>query len=587
MTVVSALMVAAAPGGGPADDVGADVAAYTARVAAGQVPSLLRAGVDAGEVAGLPGAVELDLTAKQAARLAGEGIALTPRPAPRRRSAALGGGVFRPYGGSGGLKAEVVATAAAHPGLARTEVIGRTVLGQEILALRVGKAGNPAVLYLGGQHAREWITPETVRRLMHHYVDGYGSDPEATRIVNATELWFVICANPDGYDYSFTPGHRLWRKNIQGVDLNRNFGYKWAYDNQGSSSDPGAETYRGPAAMSEPETRALDDLERRMHFRYAVNYHSAAQLLLYGIGWQVATPSPDDVLARALAGTPGHSAIPGYRPVLSSALYVTNGDADGHAANMHGTLMLSPEMSTCETATAASTAGSWWPEDCASVFAFPDDEQLIRREFEKNVPFALSVASSAADPGRPAVADFTPDAFTVSYDDAGAQQVAVTARRSVPDKRVNWRIGGGAEHSAPVEAWRGGVTYGGTDHTYFDEYRGTVAGARPGDTVSVWFTGGGAASTPFMYAVAPRPAGDALVLPVPGGTPHPLGVLSHFRQVTYPADAGLPDRPTLLALRDYVNEGGRLLLDGTMVQDSELSGAAGVAVLNRLAGAAR
>ena len=65
-------------------------------------------------------------------------------------------------------------------------------------------------------------------------------------------------ANPDGYDYTFTEGQRLWRKNLRdnngdgqiepgdGVDLNRNFAYKWGYDNEGSSPDPTSETYRGP-----------------------------------------------------------------------------------------------------------------------------------------------------------------------------------------------------------------------------------------------------------------------------------------------------------------------------------------------------
>ena len=56
-------------------------------------------------------------------------------------------------------------------------------------------------------------------------------------------------ANPDGYDFTFTEGNRLWRKNLRdnngdgqitvgdGVDLNRNFAEKWGYDNEGSSPD--------------------------------------------------------------------------------------------------------------------------------------------------------------------------------------------------------------------------------------------------------------------------------------------------------------------------------------------------------------
>ncbi|MCZ9336810.1 hypothetical protein NGM37_03330, partial [Streptomyces sp. TRM76130] len=72
--------------------------------------------------------------------------------------------------------------------------------------------------------------------------------------------------------------------------------YKWGYDDEGSSPHPASQTYRGAGPNSEPETRALDAFEKRIGFTYGINYHSAAQLLLYGVGWQVATDSPDDVL---------------------------------------------------------------------------------------------------------------------------------------------------------------------------------------------------------------------------------------------------------------------------------------------------
>ena len=151
-------------------------------------------------------------------------------------------------------------------------------------------------------------------------------------------------ANPDGYDYTFTAGNRLWRKNLRdnngdgqitagdGVDLNRNFSYRWGYDNEGSSPDPSSETYRGPAPNSEPETKALDRLFRRIGFEFFVNYHSAAELLLYGVGWQVSTPTPDDEIYKAMAGDDANPAVPGYDPDISAELYTTNGETDGHMA---------------------------------------------------------------------------------------------------------------------------------------------------------------------------------------------------------------------------------------------------------------
>ena len=333
-------------------------------------------------------------------------------------------------------------------------IIGETVNGQEILALKVTKDASelkdgkrPAVLYASAQHAREWITPEMTRRLMHHVLDSYGTDPEITELVNTTELWFLPVLNPDGYDFTFTEGNRLWRKNLRdnngdgqitvgdGVDLNRNFAEKWGYDNEGSSPDPASDTYRGTGPNSEPETKALDGLFKRVGFEFFVNYHSAAELLLYGIGWQVSTPSPDDVIYQAMAGHDANPAVPGYDPDISAELYTTNGDTDTHAPSEYGTLGFTPEMSTCETASDSVPDDEWLAEDCASGFNFPDDEELIQAEFDKNMPFALSVAQSAHDPDDPVsvvgldAPDLVADAFDVSY--GRDQQVAVTAKRSL------------------------------------------------------------------------------------------------------------------------------------------------------------
>ncbi|MEV4438773.1 M14 family zinc carboxypeptidase [Streptomyces sp. NPDC049577] len=624
----------AQPVPGPAPGGGDALTVWTADVTAEQVPLLLEAGVDGTELTARPDGrtavpVELYLTGTQAAGLRRQGLPLAEKkltPRARERLRAAGDGVFRPYSGRNGLQQEITDTARAHPGLTKVVSIGKTTRGQDILALKLSRdarkvpdGARPAVLYMSNQHAREWITPEMTRRLMHRFLDGYGKDERITKIVDRTELWFVLSANPDGYDYTFqSPATRLWRKNLRdnngdgkitpgdGVDLNRNFPYKWGYDNEGSSPNPASETYRGPGPASEPETRALDAFEKRHRFAYAVNYHSAAELLLYGVGWQVATHTPDDVLYKALAGTPEKSAVPGYRPELSSELYTTNGEADGHAGNVNGTMMFTPEMSTCQTASRTDTSGRWNPADCPSVFSFPDDEKLIQAEFAKNIPFALSVAETAghaAGPDQPVSSvgmtapDFTPDAFTTSYARGGGQTVAVTARKSVRDKRLNYRVDGGRPHTAPLGPWKGGTRYGGQDNLRFDQYRATVPAARPGAKVTVWFTGRTRAgratrSEPFTYTVAERPRADTLVVADEGGTaasrnagaytealarsghravvwdvatqgtPHALGVLGHFRTVVWASGAGKPSGGTMLAVRDYLNEGGRLVAAG-------------------------
>lgn len=617
-------------GSGPAAD---EVRVYDAEITREQVPLVLAAGQDAHELTEQApetgtAKVELFLTGGQAGSLAAQGVKLAERkvaPEGLARAKAAGDGVFRPYSGKGGLQEEILATAQASPALTKVVSIGKTVQGKDILALKVSKdakktrdGAKPSVLYLSNQHAREWITPEMTRRLMHHTLDNYGKDPRITNLVDSTELWFLLSANPDGYDYTHAPdGERLWRKNLRdnngdgkittgdGVDLNRNFAYKWGYDNEGSSPNQASETYRGPKAASEPETRALDAFEKRIGFEYAINYHSAAELLLYGVGWQVATPTPDDTAYKALAGTPENPAVPGYYPQLSSELYTTNGEADGQAANVNGIMMFTPEMTTCRTASAIDPNDRWKPEDCASGFNFPDDEKLIQAEFAKNVPFALSVGESAAHPDKPAssvglsAADFTVDPFTTSYAARGEDQpVSVTARKALKDKELNFRINGGRTHDEDLKAWKGGEVYGGEDNNWFDEYRAKVDGAKPGDKVEAWFTGRDpssgrhVSSEHFTYTVAERPRADVLVIAEEGakaqhaqayvdalrangrsaavwdvatqGVPHHLGVLSHFRTAVHYTGAKTPGGDTQLAVRAFLNEGGQLIEAGEL-----------------------
>ena len=629
---------------------------FVGRVTPAQLELLTAAGLDREDVATgqlRDGTIRVEVVASEATgrKLQIQGLDLRVKRINGKKASTLlaeqaraGYDAYRSYSEPGGIRDELVATARANPNLVKLVSIGKTVQGQDIFAVKVTKNARvlkdgkrPAVLYGGAQHAREWITPEMVRRLMHHYLDGYGSDPELTRLVDTTELWFLPVSNPDGYDYTFTEGNRLWRKNLadnnsdgaitgaDGVDPNRNFSVKWGYDNEGSSPDPSSQTYRGPSAGSEPETKALDALFGRVGFEFYINYHSAAELLLYGIGWQVSTPSPDDVIYEAMVGDDANPAVAGYDPDISAELYTTNGDTDTHATVAHGTLGFTPEMTTCETVSASIPDDEWEPGDCVSGFNFPEDEDLIQAEFEKNIPFALSVAASAQDPDDPVsvvardAADLVIDPFAVSH--GSPQPVAVTAKRSLTDRRLNYSVNNGPPVRAKVSEWAGGERYGDTHDDYYGEFRGNVTGAGAGDQVEVWFTGvnrgqGRVESEHFTYTVAGDIGGGVLILaaedvtgrsPGPSGTaakyaddyaaaltadgrtsdvydvdtnertaPHHLGVLSHYDAVVWETgddiitrEVGQPGGSAAelaldleLSARDYLNEGGKLLYTG-------------------------
>ena len=640
----------------PSADRGKDrFEVFTGKITPGQLQQIRDLGVARddlalGKTADGKTEVEVVMSVSRSEVLRAKGVSLTLKKVDGRNAeqsakalAAQGDNVFRPYSGPGGLREEVVNAANAKPNIAKVVEIGRSLQGKPITAIRVTKdartvtvGSRPAVVFNATQHAREWITTENVRRQLHYFLNGYGTNAETTSIVDTTDLYFLVVANPDGYDLTFDPAHRLWRKNVRdndgdgrlttsdGVDPNRNFQYKWGYDNEGSSVSPESESYRGPSAGSEPETKALDAFMSSIRPKFQLNYHSAAGLLLYGVGWQANTRSADDHIFEALLGDDDHPAVPGYDPDLEAELYTANGATADHMAHRYGTLAVTPEMSTCQSAADADPNDEWKAADCPSLFHFPDDEVLIEQEFQNNLPLAIATAKSASRPDEPvsvvgrSTPDLVVDRFEVSH--GRNQPVAVVARRSLSDLQLKYRINGGTVRTAAPAEWQGGERYGDQHNTYYGEFRGTVQGAGPGNSVEVWFEakkkGVPIASQHFTYTVATDLGGDVLVLaaedvtgasPVQEGAeakyastyasaltqagytwdvydvdkhnrtaPHHLGVLSHYKAVVWETGEDIvtrtKDQPggtaarlavdLELAVRDYLNEGGKLLFAG-------------------------
>jgi len=619
------------------------------------IRGLVAAGYDVAATAG--DRADLVLSPADADAVRAGGLRLDPWRNPdgltalelARRQAAAGFSVWRSFDQPGGIRDELAALAQSHPGLVQYKVIGHSVEGREIVAVRVTRDApavpdgtRPAVLYASLQHAREWISGEVTRRLLRSLVDGYGTDPDTTALLGQTELWFVVVANPDGYQRTFGPD-RLWRKNAadnngdghidnaDGVDPNRNFPGYWGYDPEGSSPEGKSQSYRGPAPASEPETRALTGLMGRVHFAFMVNYHSFGKLILYPFGWQVETSAADEPIYTALAGTPVNPAIPGYTPEAGASLYTTNGESTDWAYTTTGALAYTIEL------------GEGIPGD---GFLFPDNEALISQEYGINRPFALDAARSAADPARPrshlgnSPPNFVVDPFPASYGDP--QPVQATVARRIGAVSLNYRINGGPPASVPAIEWQGGERYGGPGDVYYRVVRGQVAGTSPGDRVEAWFEGGGERSAAFTYRSEvetgarvlvvsggdhtrqatgallppiglPLPGTDRLPVPLPAlppgvpvpgesarpprlgpvvaalaangvpadvydveahdrAAPDPLGVLAHYAAVVWTTDEFHPGsvpgaasrlaNQEVLAARDYLNDGGRLLYMG-------------------------
>ena len=177
----------------------------------------------------------------------------------------------------------MVGRASSIPGLSITKTdIGNSYLktknasaGYDIWALKITgsdsngvPASSKGVFFItAGIHAREYAPPELASRWVESLIDAYGHDADITAMLNYTEIHLVVQSNPDGRQVAETNRDAYRRKNLNpsggpcrtrnlGVDLNRNFPFRWGLSS-GSSSDKCSETYRGIAAASEPEVKAI------------------------------------------------------------------------------------------------------------------------------------------------------------------------------------------------------------------------------------------------------------------------------------------------------------------------------------------
>ncbi|GAA1759154.1 M14 family metallopeptidase [Agromyces humatus] len=622
---------------------------YTADVSAAEAAEIAAGGFDVADSRVTDSGVSLDvvLTEQEAKGLRDRGVDVKVKKNKDGKSArqlaveqaASGFEVFRSWDEPGGIRDELYGLAKDNPQLVKLKVLGETYEGREIIALKLTQGARgiadgtrPAVLHSSTQHAREWISTEVNRRLLNSYIDGWRANDKETRdLLRNNELWFVVVANPDGYQYTFDT-ERLWRKNLRdndndgqitradGVDPNRNYPEHFGYDEEGSSSQISSETYRGPSAGSEPETQAMMSLFDQVDFSFQINWHSFGQWLLYAEGWQTGTPSADDPIYFALSGNRDNPAIPDFEPGLSSdVLYVTNGETTDFAHSQHGTLAWTPELGE---------------GDDGGGFVFPDDEAQVQAEFERVLPFALDVAKSAADPADPVshlgletkpfylesddtYKDGLPLAnFTFEYSYGDPQEVRVIARRSLGDVTLMYSINGDPAVAVPTEEWTGGEKYGGQTGAHYRIVSGLVTGTDPGDSVEVWFEGGGESSDSFTYQAVEETSNDVLIMaaedytgasPVQAGGPNyldyyqdaldangtgydvydvdargriapdSLGVLSHYDAVIWytgddvvtrelgwgPGNASRLAMDEVFEVRDFLNEGGQLLYTGS------------------------
>lgn len=193
------------------------------------------------------------------------------------------------------IAAQIDAWIAAYPSLIRKEQYATTEEGRPVWAVKISdnvsqEENEGVVLFVAQHHAREVMTPEIGMDLIQNLLEGYGNDPAVTAWVDDLEIWVLPNHNPDGTDHMFDVNSN-WRKNRRdngngtfGVDLNRNYPFRWGACN-GSSGSTSDDTYRGPSPASEPETfGGILELAREHRPTINLSYHTYSELVIIPYG---------------------------------------------------------------------------------------------------------------------------------------------------------------------------------------------------------------------------------------------------------------------------------------------------------------
>ena len=247
------------------------------------------------------------------------------------------------------MKADLYALQEAYPNLIRVSSAGKTLDGREIYYADLGSPDAKKQIFISaGIHGREYLTPMLLMKMTEYYLTNYHVEDEQgvayADLGGEVLIRVVPMVNPDGImisqeglsairsealrekigevyrsDCSKYESYRQYgsleeylkhgKANAAGVDLNRNFPIEYWEEMRTGIGQPSAQAYKGPAAASEPETRAMMALiETLSNPVCVVSIHSQGEILYWNCGQEGELLKKNEALRDRVVE------LTGYRP---------------------------------------------------------------------------------------------------------------------------------------------------------------------------------------------------------------------------------------------------------------------------------
>jgi hypothetical protein len=287
-------------------------------------------------------------------------------------------------------------------------ITGGPTAGSELFGIKLTNrqitGTKPALFIMSAIHSRELATSEIAMRFVDYLLTNYGFDADATWLLDAHQIIIIPSANPDGR--RLAEQSLFQRKNMNtsyggncanpptsssqfGVDLNRNFNFKWGLINAPTEPLCG-QTYPGPTAASEPETAAIQNLVSSIFpdqrgpgdtdpapqnaTGVFIDIHSYSNLVMWPWGFTNTTPPNNAELVFIGRKMASYS---GYTPQQSIQLYATSGSTKDWAYGELGVAAygfeIGPSSGTCGgffppfSCLDTGADGSFWSKNLPSL----------------------------------------------------------------------------------------------------------------------------------------------------------------------------------------------------------------------------
>lgn len=216
------------------------------------------------------------------------------------------------------------------------EVIGRTLEGRPIYAIRIGDKSldkKPSILLMANLHAREdfssMLSMKMLDYILYSYYDnGYFGHYNVRDLLSKIDIWLIPVANPDGLHITQNGIHfssnynelikmdnlggddRWWKANANGVDLNRNFDDgNWTVKE--STIQKSSEGYKGPYPNSEPETIAIQRFCNEQLPLMSISYHTSGEMMYWADSkTHLNYEGIDEEITERMADLTGYTVMP-------------------------------------------------------------------------------------------------------------------------------------------------------------------------------------------------------------------------------------------------------------------------------------